>query len=95
MTIATCYSVYILLSKKDEKLYVGCTSNLKARIERHNSGYVPATKHRRPLLVVHTENFKDRSDAFNRERFLKSLYGAREKKNILKRYLAKSVRSAN
>ena len=80
------YFVYILFSKKDSKLYVGCTSNLKTRIKRHNSGYVPATKHRRPLMLIHSENFKAKTEAFNRERFLKSLYGAREKKNILKRY---------
>lgn len=81
------YSVYILLSKKDEKLYVGCTSNFENRIERHNAGHVPATKYRRPLAVIHRENFIDKTSAFKRERFLKSLYGAREKKNILKRWL--------
>ncbi|KKU02191.1 MAG: excinuclease ABC C subunit domain-containing protein [Candidatus Amesbacteria bacterium GW2011_GWA2_47_70] len=37
------YYVYIL-SCSGNKPYTGCTDNLKERIERHNKGYVPATK---------------------------------------------------
>jgi putative endonuclease len=82
--------VYILLSKKDGKLYVGCTSDLQDRIRRHNSGYVQATKHRRPLTLIHSEEFIEKVMAFKRERFLKSLWGAREKKKILLRFLAEN-----
>lgn len=76
------YAVYILYSKKDKKLYVGCTSNLEKRIKRHISGQVEATKHRRPVLLIHNEIFENKSEAFNRERFLKSLWGSREKNKI-------------
>jgi putative endonuclease len=81
------YYVYILYSLKDRKLYVGCSSNVEKRLRRHNSGKVLATKFRRPLVVIHTEQFDDKGSAFQRERFLKSLWGAREKKKILQRYL--------
>ena len=81
------YTVYILYSKKDRKLYVGCTSNIEDRIKRHNSGNVDATKHRRPLDLIHTEIFNDKTTAFNRERFLKSLWGSREKHQIKNTYL--------
>jgi len=81
--------VYILYSEKDNKLYVWCTNNFEKRVERHNLGYVPVTKHRRPLVLIHSENFKNKADAFQRERFLKSLWGARTKKKILKEYLKK------
>ncbi len=81
------YTVYVLYSKKDKKLYVGCTNNMEKRLERHNCGYVLATKNRRPLVLIRKENIDDKSTAFNRERFLKSLWGSREKKSILKRYL--------
>jgi len=81
------YTVYILYSKKDSKLYVGCTRNLGDRLQRHEKGYVQATRNRRPLELIHNEEFKSKSDAFNRERFLKSLWGSREKKKILKNYL--------
>ncbi len=81
------YTVYILYSLKDKRLYVGCTINIEKRLERHIEGFVPATKFRRPLSLIYSKNFKNKAEAFNRERFLKSLWGAREKKKILKEYL--------
>ena len=81
------YTVYILYSRKDHRLYVGCTSDLQNRLTKHKNGHVKATKHRRPLELIHKEQFDNKADAFNRERFLKSLWGGREKKNILKKYL--------
>ncbi len=83
------YFVYILLSKKDNKLYVGCTHDTNQRLIDHNNGKVPATKSRRPFVIIHTEKFEDKGEAFNRERFLKSLWSARFKKKILKDYLDK------
>ncbi len=81
------YYVYILYSNKDQRLYVGCTNNLKQRLLRHNSGHVKATKYRRPLTLIHQKEYADKADAFNRERFLKSLWGAREKQRIKQSYL--------
>ncbi|MBI5470674.1 GIY-YIG nuclease family protein [Candidatus Kaiserbacteria bacterium] len=81
------YAVYILYSEKDKRLYVGCTSNLDERLARHRRGEVGATRFRRPLTLIHSEEFVDKAEAFNRERFLKSLWGAREKKKILREYL--------
>ncbi len=81
------YTIYILYSQKDKGLYVGCTSNISSRMQRHSSGQVPATKHRRPITLIHTETFEDKAEAFNRERFLKSLWGSREKKKIKDIYL--------
>jgi len=80
------YFVYILYSEKDHKLYIGCTSDIEERLKRHNDGNVSATKHRRPLVLIHKEIFDEKADAFNRERFLKSLWGARTKKKILQEY---------
>jgi putative endonuclease len=81
------YSVYILHSEKDKQLYTGCTLNLSSRMKRHNSGEVPATKNRRPLTLIHSETYKNKAGAFNREHFLKSLWGGRFKKKILTAYL--------
>lgn len=83
------YFVYILLSEKDGRLYVGCTHDIAQRILKHRKGLVPATKMRRPLVLIHTEKFLDKTTAFERERFLKSLWGAREKKKILEDYINK------
>lgn len=83
------YFIYILFSEKDKKLYVGCTNNLEQRLQAHKNGKVSSTKNRRPLVLIHTEKFEDKSGAFQRERFMKSLWSARIKKKILKEYIDK------
>lgn len=65
------FFVYVLYSQKDGKLYIGYTSNLGERIKRHDNGDVPATKNRRPFLLIGYEAFMLESDAKRRERFLK------------------------
>lgn len=76
------YSVYVLRSQKDDNLYIGCTSNLKTRLEMHKQGKVFSTKHRRPLGIVYKEEYADKYEAFKRERFYKTAVGKRE---LLKR----------
>jgi putative endonuclease len=75
--------VYILHSKKDGKLYIGLTNNISRRIEEHNSGRVSATKGRRPLVLVHLENYLDRKQAVEREKFFKSGQGRELLKDLL------------
>jgi putative endonuclease len=83
------FTIYILYSIKDRRLYVGCTTNVSKRVKRHNYGEVQATKSRRPLVLIHSEIFENKGEAFQRERFLKSLWGARAKKKILREWLDK------
>lgn len=63
--------VYIL-NCSDGKLYVGCTDNLKQKVERHAKGYVPTIKERRPIKLANYVAFKDKYSAFNFEKYLKS-----------------------
>ena len=56
----------------DKKPYVGCSDNLKERIERHSKGYVPATIERRPIKLVNYFAFREKYKAFNFEKYLKS-----------------------
>ncbi|MEI6039906.1 MAG: GIY-YIG nuclease family protein [Candidatus Berkelbacteria bacterium] len=65
------FCLYILKSLKDEKLYIGSTSNLKRRLEEHNSGKVFSTKTRIPFELVYTEVYKAEKDARHREHNLK------------------------
>lgn len=65
------YYVYILICR-DNKPYVGCTDDLKDRLKRHQSGWVPATKGRLPIELVTYVVFKDKYKAFNFEKYLKS-----------------------
>lgn len=83
------YFVYILLSEKDGNLYTGCTKNLNARIQRHDSGLVKATKFRRPLIKIYSEEYDSKTDAFNRERFLKTKWGNTFKQRVKKYYVNK------
>ena len=63
--------VYILMCA-DQSTYIGCTENLKERIERHNSGQVPATKNRIPIHLFSYFAFSNKYVAFNFEKYLKS-----------------------
>mgnify|MGYP001615597829 CR=1 FL=1 len=84
------YWVYFLYSKKLGNVYVGCTNNLEKRLKEHQGGLVESTKNRRPLLLIYKENYSNLSIARRREKYLKSLYGCRERKRIFKEYLEKS-----
>lgn len=81
------YFVYILISKKDHKLYIGCTKDFDQRFLEHNSKKVPSTKYRAPFDVLLVETFNEKGEAFNRERFLKSLWSSRFKKKLKLEYL--------
>ena len=65
------YFTYILYSKKTDKFYVGYTSDLKVRLERHNSGNSRSTKSGIPWRIVYFEEFENKSDAIKRENEIK------------------------
>ena len=90
MVIEMSYTVYILLSKKDKNLYVGCTQNLQKRLKAHDDGAVRTTRNRRPLVIIHAERFNDKASAFNRERYLKSLWSARYKRKLKEDFLKRA-----
>ena len=71
----TFYYTYILLSEKDDKFYIGFTSNMKQRIEDHSSGKVSSTKSRRPLKLVYFEGHLSKYDALRREKYFKTSAG--------------------
>lgn len=52
--------------------YVGCTSDLKDRLERHSKGRVDSTKNRLPLSLEFYIAIADKYKAFNFEKYLKS-----------------------
>jgi putative endonuclease len=82
------YYVYVLLSEKDHKFYIGFTIDIKTRLEEHNSGKVSQTKNRRPLKLVYWEGCLNQQDAAKRERYLKTTWGKRYIKSRLEEYLA-------
>jgi len=85
------YFVYVLLSQKDNKFYVGYSSNLMQRINQHNKGKVQSTKNRRPLMLLYYEACLSQKDALHREKYLKTYYGKMFIKNRLKFYFEESA----
>ena len=81
------YYVYILQSLKNNNFYIGYTSDLKKRLEEHNSGSSQATKPFIPYKLIFYEAFLNRIDAKNREVYLKSGYGRKTINKMIKKYL--------
>ena len=67
----TMWYVYILLCS-DGSHYVGCTSDLKDRLARHNASQVEYTKTRLPVKLSFYAAFPDKYKAFEFEKYLKS-----------------------
>jgi putative endonuclease len=85
--ISKWYYVYVLLSKKDNNFYIGCTSNLKRRIEEHNAKKNFSTKGRVPLELIYAETCLNEEDAKRREKYLKTTQGRRLLKLRLRKFL--------
>jgi len=81
------YFTYILISKKDRKMYTGYTKDLKLRLEQHQKGLVSSTKDRRPLKLIYYEACLNQQDATHREKYFKTYLGKMFLKNRLKSYL--------
>ena len=62
---------------------MGCTNNLDRRFLEHQKGLVKSTRNRRPFTLIYNEKYDTLSLARRREDYLKSLYGARERKRII------------
>jgi predicted GIY-YIG superfamily endonuclease len=63
---------YIYSLKCRDEYYVGCTDNLKDRIERHQKGQVPATADKLPVELEFYFAIDDKHKAFKFEKYLKS-----------------------
>jgi len=82
------YYVYVMQSSKNKSFYIGYTTDLKIRFQEHNNGKSIATKPFRPYKLIFHEAFLNQKDAKNREIYLKSGWGFRSIKKILKNYLS-------
>ncbi len=66
------YYVYLLKSLKNpEKTYIGYTTNLKHRLEEHNSGESVYTGDFLPWKLVSFVGFDTKSKALNFEKYIK------------------------
>ena len=77
------YYVYVLVSEKTGRFYVGSTDNVDRRLFQHNAGYSKSTLHEVPWRLVQVESFTTRAEAVNRERYYKTGKGREELKPLL------------
>lgn len=78
------YFVYILKCA-DETFYTGITTELERRIEEHNGSDKGAkyTRMRRPVKLVYSEEYSDRSSASKREYEIKKKMSRAEKLKLI------------
>jgi len=80
------YYVYIVLCK-DQTLYTGIATDLVRRINEHNHAKLGAryTASRRPVKLIYSKSFNNRSVATREEARIKKLKRS-EKLDLVKRY---------
>ena len=76
-----------LVECRDKTLYCGYTIDLKKRIEAHNKGKgAKYTMKRRPVRLVYSKEFKDKSSALKREAEIKKLKRIEKQKLFLNKF---------
>ena len=76
--------VYVIQNSGTKELYFGFTSNLKRRLDQHNSGLNVSTRRNAgEWILIYAEAYRDKSDAYNREQRLK--HHGSGKNELLKR----------
>ncbi|MCK9616499.1 MAG: GIY-YIG nuclease family protein [Lentimicrobiaceae bacterium] len=67
------YFLYILLSEKNEKFYIGSSNDPERRLYEHNIGHTTSTKSGIPWKIIFLRKFSERSDAIREELRLKRM----------------------
>lgn len=79
------YYVYLVLCA-DNTLYTGITTDLERRIDEHNNSNEKGAKYtraRRPVKLVYSEEYENRSEASKREYFIKKM-SRKDKVSLIK-----------
>jgi len=75
------YSVYVLKSVNEQKIYVGMAINIFERLKEHNRGKSKYTKAFMPWEIIYSEMIGNSEVTRRREKYLKSAAG----KNFLRK----------
>ena len=81
------FYTYVLYDKIEKRFYIGFTSDLKKRLQRHLDKGVRATKKMKDVGLVYYEACLSKKDAQAREGQLKTGFGRGYLKRRLKYYL--------
>lgn len=82
------YYVYALQSLKQDWIYVGSTSDLRARFKSHNNGKNLSTKGYKPFKLIFYEAYLSKKDALRREEYFKTTKGKTTLKTMLKEHFS-------
>ena len=66
------YYLYILYSTSLDRFYVGYSSDVELRIRKHMSKHKGYTSRAKDWKLVYQESYESKSEAYGRERELKS-----------------------
>ena len=77
------FFTYVLRSIKDNKYYIGHSSDVAKRLAEHNSGKVFSTRRRAPFELLHQQGFSTRNEARWRERKWKTGWGHEQLQKLL------------
>ncbi|MCL4363698.1 GIY-YIG nuclease family protein [Patescibacteria group bacterium] len=66
------FFTYILKSILTGQYYIGCTNNLKRRLDEHNKGLSKYTRNKRPWVLKYKEEYSSLIKARRREKQIKS-----------------------
>jgi len=78
------YFVYAIVSKKDNRIYVGISEDVDRRISEHNKGKVSSTKYYTPWILFFSEFVGSSEEAREVEIYYKSATGKRKLRRLLK-----------
>lgn len=78
------FFTYVLRSLANKRLYTGSTDNFDRRFAEHNSGKSKYTRTLKPFILDYKEEYSTRTEAVQREKFLKSGKGREFLKNFIK-----------
>lgn len=77
--------IYILMSEKTGRFYVGSTADIDRRLREHNAGQTTSTRNRGPWTVVYREQFDDAIVTKARELEIKSWKSHRSIQELIDR----------
>ena len=77
------YFVYISKRINFNRYYIGSTEDIKRRLLHHSSGKIKSTKAYKPWEIVYSESYNTRSEAFKKEKQIKSYKGGVVFKKLL------------
>lgn len=75
--------VYVL-KDKNNRLYIGRSSDLKRRLEEHRKGKVWTTKRMNDPRLIFYEAFVSKQDSIRREKYFKTTKGKLSLKQIIR-----------